>query len=86
MSIPFKDLQVGQTAYVTGFAKDLADRSYLRKLLVMGFTRGTKFKVVRVAPLGDPVEIRLRGFSLSLRKDEAAALEVALEPVSRREP
>ncbi|MCL2022135.1 MAG: ferrous iron transport protein A [Betaproteobacteria bacterium] len=79
MNIPFKDLQVGQTACVTGFAKELTDRSYLRKLLAMGFTRGTEFQVVRVAPMGDPVEIRLRGFSLSLRKDEAAALKIELK-------
>jgi ferrous iron transport protein A len=38
----------------------------------MGLTRGTEFKITRFAPLGDPIEIKLRGFSLTLRKDEAA--------------
>ena len=42
----------------------------------MGLTPGTEFTVTRVAPLGDPVEILVRGFKLSLRKDEAAALVV----------
>jgi len=42
----------------------------------MGLIKGTEFTVNRVAPLGDPVEINLRGFSLSLRKDEATALIV----------
>ena len=42
----------------------------------MGLTPGTELSVVRVAPLGDPVEIKVRGFSLSLRKDEADALQI----------
>ncbi|MDR1849480.1 MAG: FeoA domain-containing protein [Zoogloeaceae bacterium] len=79
MSIQFKDLQAGQTARVTGFARDVPDRAYRRKLLAMGLTRGVEFQVMRVAPMGDPVEIALRGFSLSLRKDEAAALEIELQ-------
>jgi ferrous iron transport protein A len=43
----------------------------------MGLTPGTHFTVTRQAPLGDPVEIEVRGFKLSLRKGEAAALQVA---------
>ena len=42
----------------------------------MGLTRNAEFSVLRVAPLGDPVEIEVRGFRLSLRKDEADALLV----------
>jgi ferrous iron transport protein A len=42
----------------------------------MGLTPGTEFTVIRFAPLGDPVEIQVRGFALSLRKDEATALLV----------
>jgi ferrous iron transport protein A len=42
----------------------------------MGLTPGVELQVVRVAPLGDPVEVRVRGTSVSLRKDEAAALLV----------
>jgi ferrous iron transport protein A len=49
---------------------------YRRKLLGMGLTKGTKFTVIRKAPLGDPVQIRLRGYNLSLRKKEVEMLEV----------
>ena len=51
-------------------------RDYKRKLLAIGLTPGTDFVVKRHAPLGDPTDIELRGFHLSLRKDEANALIV----------
>ena len=73
-----KDLQVNQQGKVTRFeaTDDAAKKAYKRKLLAMGLTPGTEFTVTRVAPLGDPVEIKVRGFKLSLRKDEASALVV----------
>jgi ferrous iron transport protein A len=49
-----------------------------KRLLEMGLTRGTPIEVVRHAPLGDPVEIRIRGYLLSLRKSEAEHIEVEL--------
>lgn len=52
------------------------EMAYRRKLLAMGLTPGTAFEVVRVAPLGDPIEIRLRGYGLSLRKHEASIISV----------
>ncbi|GHT89964.1 iron transporter FeoA [Betaproteobacteria bacterium] len=73
------DLKTGQSGRVVGFAEHddkSADRAYRKKLLSMGLTRGVEFRVIRVAPMGDPVEIQVRGFALSLRKDEAAALQV----------
>jgi ferrous iron transport protein A len=69
-----RDLQVGSTGKVVGYEK--ASRGYKTKLLAMGLTPGTEFTVTRHAPLGDPVEIQVRGFKLSLRKDEANALFV----------
>jgi ferrous iron transport protein A len=42
----------------------------------MGLTPGTEIRVTRLAPLGDPVEVEVRGYSLSLRKDEAEVLQV----------
>ena len=51
---------------------------YRRRLLMLGATPGTSFEVVRIAPLGDPIEIRVRGSFISVRKDEAAIMEVAL--------
>lgn len=49
-----------------------------RRLLEMGLTRGAEFEVVRYAPLGDPIEIRVRGYNLSVRKTEARAIAVEL--------
>jgi Fe2+ transport system protein FeoA len=47
-----------------------------RRLMEMGLTRGATFEVVRYAPMGDPIEIRVRGYHLSLRKSEAAGIAV----------
>ena len=69
-----RELNVGARATVAGFTK--TGRGYRRKLLTMGLTPGAEIAVARIAPMGDPVEIRVRGFSLSLRKEEAAALNV----------
>lgn len=77
-----KDLEVDQQGKVARFDQmdDAAKKAYKQKLLAMGLTPGTEFTVTRVAPLGDPVEIRVRGFKLSLRKDEAEALVVEALP------
>ncbi len=47
-----------------------------RRLMDMGLTKGTEVFVRKVAPLGDPVELTVRGYELSIRKDEAALVEV----------
>jgi ferrous iron transport protein A len=77
MNTTLQDMAVGETGTVSGYVKGTS--VYREKLLAMGLTRGTEFKVERIAPMGDPVEIRVRGFSLSLRKDEARALLVKRE-------
>ena len=69
-----KDLQVGDRAKVAGYNEK--GGAYRRKLLSMGLTPGAEFSVTRVAPMGDPVEIRVRGFALSVRRDEAEAISV----------
>ena len=74
MTMTLGQLAVGEAGKVVGF--DKSNRAYRQKLLAMGLTPGTEFTVVRYAPLGDPVEIRVRGFALSLRKAEANALLV----------
>jgi len=71
------DLAVGEKGKVAGYVKGAS--AYREKLLAMGLTRGTKFTVERVAPLGDPVEIHVRDFALTLRKDEASAIMVEKE-------
>jgi len=50
----------------------------LRRIADMGVTPGAVIEVERVAPLGDPIEVKIRGYRLSLRKSEAAAIEVEL--------
>lgn len=67
-------LSVGDKAVVSGFVA--GEKKYRAKLLAMGLTKGIELELTRVAPLGDPLEISLRGFSLSLRKAEAAAVLV----------
>ncbi|WP_448380484.1 ferrous iron transport protein A [Gloeomargarita sp.] len=65
---------IGSWVQVVGYVPGAGD--YKRKLLGMGLTPGTLVRVKRHAPLGDPTEIEVRGFALSLRKGEAAALQV----------
>ncbi len=72
MQVRLRDLSVGTMARVTGIRD--THRSYRSKLLSMGLTRGTPLVVERIAPLGDPVHVTVRGFGLSLRGDEADAL------------
>lgn len=74
MQEPLGQLAVGDEAVVSGFVKDAGE--YRAKLLAMGLTKGAKLKVTRVAPLGDPLEISVRGFNLSLRREEARAVLV----------
>lgn len=69
-------LPVGSRGRVEGFRD--GSKSYRQKLLAMGLTPGTEFEVTRHAPMGDPVEIRIRGFSLMLRKQEADMLIIAV--------
>lgn len=66
------EMKPGEKARVAGFKK--GDRGYRQRLMAMGLTPGVEFQVTRVAPLGDPIEIAVRGFAMSLRKDEAELL------------
>lgn len=70
----FTTLKAGDSAVIAGFVG--VDPAYRKKLLAMGMTPGTPFKVVRVAPLGDPVEIMVRGYLISLRRKEASLISV----------
>ena len=71
----FFGLKAGDDAIVSGFFK--GKDSYRKKLLAMGITPGTPFRVVRVAPLGDPVEIKIRGYLVSLRREEASLISIS---------
>ena len=77
MKTTLKEMRIGEAGTVHGYVKGAT--RYREKLLAMGLTRGARFSVARIAPMGDPVEIEVRGFALTLRKDEAAALIVEKE-------
>jgi ferrous iron transport protein A len=70
------DLPFGQHAEIESID---CGRSLSRRLMEMGLLPGTRVRVVRVAPLGDPIELRLRNYSLSLRRAEAAKIAVRIE-------
>ncbi len=74
MRVSLKDMHVGDTGRVAGFDKSFLP--YRQKMLAMGLTPGTEFTVIRIAPLGDPIEIRVRGTDLSLRQNEVAAIKI----------
>lgn len=70
----FRDLKKGDRIKITGLEGKAS--FYRQRLIALGLIPGTLFTVTRVAPLGDPIEISVRGFLLSLRKDEAAILKI----------
>lgn len=68
-----KDIRVGDTVVVK---KIHGDGPTIRRIMDMGITKRTKIFVRKVAPLGDPIQLNLRGFELSIRKDDAKNIEV----------
>ena len=68
-----RDVSVGQTVKVTRLN---GDGPVKRRIMDMGITKGVVVYVRKVAPLGDPVEITVRGYELSLRKADAEMIEV----------
>ena len=68
-----KDVKVGQTVTVKRLH---GEGPVKRRIMDMGITRGTEVYVRKVAPLGDPMELNLRGYELSVRKADAEMIEV----------
>ncbi len=68
-----RDVKIGDTAKVTRVQGEGALR---RRIMDMGITKGVEIYVRKVAPLGDPIEITVRGYELSLRKDDAQMILV----------
>lgn len=68
-----RDVKVGETVKVV---KLHGEGAVKRRIMDMGLTKGTEVFVRRVAPLGDPVELTVRGYELSLRKADAEMIEV----------
>jgi ferrous iron transport protein A len=68
------EIKPGQIVQVVSVA---GQSSFRRRLMELGLVPGTRVELLRVAPLGDPVELLVRGASLSIRKAEASVIEVA---------
>lgn len=68
-----KEVKTGETVKVKKIHGDGAIR---RRIMDMGITKGSEVLVRKVAPLGDPIELNVRGYELSIRKDDADMIEV----------
>ena len=68
-----RDLKIGESAKVT---KVHGEGALRRRIMDMGLTKGVEVRVRKVAPLGDPIEITVRGYELTLRKTDAEMVEV----------
>jgi Fe2+ transport system protein FeoA len=73
-----RDLEPGERGVVVGWVGSAAPI----RLMEMGVMQGTEIEVVKLAPLGDPIEVKLRGYHLSLRKQEAEQIEI--QPLGSR--
>lgn len=69
-----REVEVGQTVTVKKLQGQGATK---RRIMDMGITKGVTVKVEKVAPLGDPIELKVRGYQLSIRKADAEMIEVA---------
>ncbi len=69
-----RDVTVGETVTVM---KITGDGPVKRRIMDMGITKGAEIFVRKVAPLGDPVEVTVRGYELSLRKEDAQMIQVS---------
>lgn len=76
MNPSLADLPIGQPAEIVSIE---CGRLMSRRLMEMGLLPGTRVRIVRFAPLGDPIELRLRDYSLSVRRAEAAGITVCPE-------
>lgn len=68
-----KQVKIGETVKV---ARLHGEGAVKRRIMDMGLTKGTQVYVRKVAPLGDPIEVTVRGYELSMRKDDAQMVEV----------
>ena len=68
-----KDAKVGETVMVKRL---YGEGPVKRRIMDMGITKGTELKVRKVAPLGDPMELSVRGYELSVRKADAEMIEI----------
>ncbi len=69
------DAKAGEEVTIKALNND-GDADLRRHLLGMGFVKGSKIKMEKVAPLGDPIKFKVKGYSVCLRKDEAKNIEI----------
>ena len=77
VSATLKEMKPGEKGRIEQIGGEGAVR---RRIADMGMTKGSLVEVVRVAPLGDPIDVKIKGYHLSLRKDEAAGIQVSRVP------
>lgn len=75
MATTLADLAPGQRGSITGYAQDDA---FTLRLMQLGLIEGADVEMLRCAPTGDPIEVRVMGYALSLRRNEAALVHVDL--------
>lgn len=68
------ELKIGQTAVVKSI--NIVNKDVKRHLLDMGLTKGTNVTIKKIAPMGDPIDILLRGYELAIRKSDLKQIEV----------
>ncbi|OPY23105.1 MAG: ferrous iron transport protein A [Methanobacterium sp. PtaU1.Bin242] len=69
------ELKVGDSGIIVSFK---GKGSIRKHLMEMGFVKGANVEIQRVAPLGDPIEVKIKGYSISLRKEEAKNIEIEI--------
>lgn len=74
MNKSLNDLNIGDIGKVINLGEKGPSR---RRLMDMGITPGVEIEIVKVAPLGDPIEVNIRGYELTLRKEEAKQIKVS---------
>ncbi|WP_297979344.1 FeoA family protein [uncultured Methanobrevibacter sp.] len=77
MKARLNELKTGQKATLVSYDEG-GDVELRRHLLGMGFIRGAEIEVEKVAPLGDPMQLKVKGYSVCLRKEEAKFIEVEI--------
>ena len=68
-----RELKVGQSGKIL---KNRTTGALKQRFMDMGITKGTEVKVIKIAPLGDPIEVEIRGYNLSIRKEDADKIEI----------
>ena len=68
-----RDLKVGESGVIT---KNGTSGALKQRFMDMGITKGVKVEVIKIAPLGDPIEVEIRGYNLSIRKDDAEKITI----------